>query len=209
MKTAKEALRESIPTGWPRADVTPSSDEIIQNLWGLGYTIVRRQSDHLYVDERIIPRGMAYQWCRIGDRHPGWSAVPASRHDGIFAPAGYQGDIEFGGLILMEKPKHEVDADLAANANKAQKQVDDWVDRNAEQAVGDLREIHVGVPPELVPYISEILAERDVQLKRMDDSHGVKARALNIAIAIIRDRRKDELNAENSSTDAGRNSAEG
>ena len=123
----------------------------------------------------------------------------------------------------MEKPKHEVDADLAANANKAQKQVDDWVDRNAvagftgtvrtqdqaEQAVGDLREIHVGVPPELVPYISEILAERDVQLKRMDDSHGVKARALNIAIAIIRDRRKDELNAEYSSTDAGRNSAEG
>lgn len=193
MKTAKEAMAAAV--GGSKI----IGDDAIQNLWGMGYTIVRRQSDHLYVDERIIPRGMAYQWCATkaidGARSTahfygatGWSPVSASRHDGIFAPAGYQGDIEFGGLILMEKPKAEVDAELAANAAKAHKQVGDWAKRNAAdgfsgtvrvqdqtaEAIGEEKTIVIDcdagprdmpIPRELTPYILEILKERDVQLK--------------------------------------------
>lgn len=71
--------------------------------------------DPFYVPPELVPPGMAYNWKRRFlldqvDRDnidtmikAGWRAVPASRHDGVFMPRGWWGNIEVGGLILMEK----------------------------------------------------------------------------------------------------------
>ena len=62
------------------------------------------------------PAGWTYEWLRksvVGWQDPshdaqlgqlGWTAIPASRHDGIFMPKGHDGPIERGGLIAMERP---------------------------------------------------------------------------------------------------------
>lgn len=206
------------------------SRELIDSLWGYGYTVVpRRMGDLFYVDPAIIPPGMAYEWKAKADmewqteRH--WRAVPASRHIGLFAPAGFEGDTEFGGLILMEKDKAEVDADRTAQSTAAHKQETEWRDRfmdaglsGGARVVGDVRifqqanppaffparEIDAGaedenatkIPPELTPYIKEILAERDRLLSFWEGLEAQppardKATALVSAIATIRERHKE------------------
>src|SRR6267142_5671283 len=97
------------------------SRDIIDDLWGAGYTILprRRHADPFHVPVEMVPQGRSYQWMHLihdkfhfigsrGDYSLGWSPVPASRHDGYFLPAGYIGDIEVNGLGLFEKPKFEV-----------------------------------------------------------------------------------------------------
>jgi len=72
--------------------------------------------DRLRVPRDIIPDGMDYQWVTdsvLGQPMPqrrgrferrGWKPVPASRHDGLFMPKGFQGEINVEGLVLMERP---------------------------------------------------------------------------------------------------------
>lgn len=118
--------------------------EIVQELWGAGYTITRRRGgDPFDVPKEIIPRGMGYQWVARatltdpeGSR---WQPVPSSRHDGLFAPVGYGGDIEVGGMVLAEMPKAQVDEAHAANIAKAHRNVDDWIEKYSGQFSGGVR----------------------------------------------------------------------
>lgn len=197
-------------------DIVTEAD--VQSLWGAGFTIVRRQIDPFYVDEKIIPAGMAYQWC---EKRPndGWNPVLASRHDGLYAPAGYKDIIEIGGLMLCERPKVEVDVLLKESAEKAQQNVDDWATKNASigltgaarvgysddasEIIGeredDANQTHI--PAELFPYLSEVYAVRDQLLDMSGSSdHSVSAKtaALMAAITTVSERRKDDINVKNS-----------
>lgn len=63
----------------------------------------------------IVPDGVSYEWKRKTVKNweweeqrkayaaNGWSPVPASRHDGIFTPKGYDGPVEIPGWVLMEQ----------------------------------------------------------------------------------------------------------
>jgi len=72
--------------------------------------------DRLKIPKEIIPDKMEYQWIthailgqemlnrrsRFMKAH--WSPVPSERHDGLFMPKGYKGQIEVEGLGLYERP---------------------------------------------------------------------------------------------------------
>lgn len=72
--------------------------------------------DPTYIPPHMIPDQMDYQWVavsvlgqpdmqmRSNFEMQGWEAVPALRHDGMFMPKGHQGEINYGGLVLMERP---------------------------------------------------------------------------------------------------------
>lgn len=64
----------------------------------------------------IIPeQGWTYEWRTrtvknapwtqqiVDDEQAGWTPVPASRHPGRIMPTGYEGPIEYNGLMLMER----------------------------------------------------------------------------------------------------------
>lgn len=114
----------------------------IQDLWGIGFTIVKRARhiDPFHVPPEMVPHGRSYQWWHlVHDRilfhrdggSSGWAPVPASRHDGWFMPFGHTGAIEVGGLGLFEKSKVEVDAERAAQVDAANKQAEDWAKQAA------------------------------------------------------------------------------
>lgn len=96
---------------------------------------LEEESDMLHIPKELIPDGMRYNWKTwsvIGqEQHrrfgrfeaTGWSPVPASRHPGLFTPKGYEGRIEYDGLILMEKPEEMCRATEAREFVKARQQV--------------------------------------------------------------------------------------
>lgn len=155
--------------------------EIIDDLWGAGYTILprNRHVDPFFVPPEIIPQGRAYQWMHlVHDKawiSNGWAAVSASRHDGYFMPAGFIGDIEVNGLGLFEKPKFEVEQERAAQTAAAHKQVTDWQEKWGSQFSGETvvsgERTEIGktktiedttkIPRDMVPYIAQIFEERD------------------------------------------------
>lgn len=174
------------------------SREIIDDLWGAGYTILprKRHPDPFFVPPEIVPATRSYQWWYlVHDKalfeHTGWAAVPASRHDGYFMPAGFVGNIEVEGLGLFEKPKFEVDAERAARHTKAHQNVADWIKEQGGQGftgsvtvgrqtkLGELDavdtadvgkverhdtktiETTVRLPPDMLPHMAEVFAERD------------------------------------------------
>lgn len=76
------------------------------------------QTDQLYVDQAKVPEGMTYEWKRktywgkedrknmILQDENGFTPVPAKRHPEIVGQtANPEGEIEVGGLVLMERPK--------------------------------------------------------------------------------------------------------
>lgn len=137
----------------------------LHDLWGAGFTIVRRNADPYEIDPKLIPRGMAYQWNPISgydvasDSHPfGWKSVPYSRHEGVFAPWGTSGVIQRGGLELCERPKAEVDHQLERSRTKALQNVDDWVAKNG--ALGFTGSVKVGTQTK--PGQLDTLEERNV-----------------------------------------------
>jgi hypothetical protein len=135
----------------------------LNELWRSGYTITRRQNDPFEIDAKLIPRGMAYQWNSVtlnGKEMPeGWTPVPFSRHEGVFAPWGTPGDAHIGALVLVEKAKADVDHAQDVAHAKAYQNVTDWVDRQAKAGftgfvteahqtrlgtIGDIKRIEVG-----------------------------------------------------------------
>jgi hypothetical protein len=92
-------------------------------------------TDMLHIPPEIIPEGMRYNWKtysvfgqvqarRYGRfQMTGWEPVPASRHPGLFTPVGYEGNIEYDGLILMEKPEELCRQVEAREYIKAREQV--------------------------------------------------------------------------------------
>lgn len=169
----------------PSSPMRVITGEQLQDLWGLGFTITHRESPEKLFDlaNSLAPAGIAYQW-NASPTQAGWKCVPASRHRGVFAPYCQDGDIEIGGLWLMERPKADVDAFHADAHAKARANVDNWFER--QQASGfiggvtvlsegrdrpnltDTREVGdktlesvTKIPRELQPYIGEVFAERD------------------------------------------------
>lgn len=73
-------------------------------------------TDQLHIPQHLIPPGMDYQWVtdtvagqpapqvRMSYEANAWEPVPATRHPGMFMPKGYEGEINVGGLVLMERP---------------------------------------------------------------------------------------------------------
>lgn len=173
------------------------SRDIIDDLWGAGYTILprRRHPDPFHVPPEMVPQGRSYQWWHLvhdkvhfyrEDGSSGWAPVPASRHDGYFMPAGHVGDIEVNGLGLFEKSKYEVDQEHAANTASAHQAVHDWKQMygsvfSGEVSVGGERtaigetktyENTTAIPIDMVPHIDRILAERD-KLIEQDNLRGI------------------------------------
>lgn len=158
------------------------AQDVIHELWGEGWTFVRRAHDPFDVDGVKPPIGMSYQWMPRAnlEENPVWEAVPMSRHPGAFAPINYEGDIELGGLVLAECRRSHVDETYAAMTAKAHQNVKDWIDRNAEAgltghvSIGTDEQNKVTIPiwesdvsgatafpADLVAHTSEFFAERD------------------------------------------------
>ena len=113
-----------------------NSGTIVRN--GITYTrALNSRADTTWVDPRIIPEGMVYQWNRISvynqpdvqnqvlNANTGWTPVPSDRHPGTFMPKDHKGDIVNGGLRLEERP---IEWDVAARLKEkkeAQRQYTD------------------------------------------------------------------------------------
>lgn len=96
---------------------------------------LEEENDMLHIPPEIVPDGMRYNWKtlsvlgmqqsrRFGRYEAtGWSPVPASRHPGLFTPRDYEGQIEYDGLVLMEKPEELCRQTEAREYSKARTQV--------------------------------------------------------------------------------------
>jgi hypothetical protein len=111
-----------------------------------GETLMRRRTqigDKFDVPLNEIPAGWTYQWNAVtilgkgmeeivvGDRQMydnGWRPVPASRHDGRFAPHGYEGAIVLEGQRLEERPAALTQQAKDEDTLRARSQVRDRTD---------------------------------------------------------------------------------
>jgi hypothetical protein len=111
-----------------------------------GTVLTRRRTqigDKFDVPLNEIPPGWTYQWNAVtvlgkgmeeivvGDRQMydnGWRPVPASRHDGRFAPHGYEGAIVLDGQRLEERPASLTAEAKAEDTLRARSQVRDRTD---------------------------------------------------------------------------------
>lgn len=146
------------------------TQENIEDLWGIGYTLVKRAGgDPFHVPPEMIPATRSYQWWHLvhdkfhWDRGPesSWAPVSAARHDGYFMPFGHKGNIEILGLGLFEKSKVEVEQELASTAAAAHKQVQDWIEKAGAEFSGS---VQIGdlIAPVGDPVIAERIADRDI-----------------------------------------------
>lgn len=131
-------------------DRAPIRDNVIRNRAGQPVSLKLTGDEDKFDLERmgiIPPPGWDYQWKRKSikgfedSQHQvelaqnGWEAVPASRHDGLCMPKGYEGNIERGGLILMER-----DMRLTVLARQIEK-------RTADRTVAESRQMAGLMPP--------------------------------------------------------------
>jgi hypothetical protein len=101
------------PKNNPTATPAPVRIEVDENL--VRQIEEEDEANFLFVPPEVIPDGMRYEWKTysvLGQVQPrrigrferrGWTPVPAERHPGLFTPKGYTGNIEYDGLILMER----------------------------------------------------------------------------------------------------------
>lgn len=113
-ETFREELRESVREE-PRAE-----GEKLQRTR-------KRTDDKFFIDKRIIPRGMDYNWKReavygkpdtfhmneMMENH--WTPVPVSRHPGLI--------VKQDGMVLMERPMYLTEEAVREDRMKAQEQV--------------------------------------------------------------------------------------
>lgn len=178
MSDFRDEMTEDLPFPFP----PESLRQPIQDLWGMGYTVVPRKSFNQLYDEVLAPMGMAYQWLARAEAE-GWKPVAHERHPGMFAPIGTAGDISHGDLYLMERPAKEVEAFHQAAHAKARKNVEDWYARQGAAGftgnvtvfgessesprtaevneIGETIVTHTQIPPDLHPHLPELLEERD------------------------------------------------
>lgn len=84
-----------------------------------GAVLMRKRTgniDPYAIPPHVIPEGWDYQWntytvageqavdSQILMAENGWRPVPSERHEGMFMPEGYKGQILRGGLRLEERP---------------------------------------------------------------------------------------------------------
>lgn len=162
--------------------------EIVQGLWGCGYTIAPRpvRGDPFNVEPSIVPDGMGYQWIETSEvakfSEGGWQPVPASRHEGVYCPIGTWGPIEVGMMTLVERPKEIINSANQSRVDRAYKNIDDWAKKysglfsghvmTGASEVGITRQIGdpvlarkvsaaVKIPPALWDHAAAIFVERD------------------------------------------------
>lgn len=114
--------------------------------------------DTYFVPEHVKPEGWDYNWKAnsvTGQpmiahqtmlQQNGWTPVPATRHDGMFMPAGYNGPIERDGLILMERPAILSEEARAEDARRAKNQVNVNQQELKENMPRGFTTEHVGLP---------------------------------------------------------------
>jgi hypothetical protein len=107
-----------------------------------GETLTRTRKggvDQYHIELNIVPEGWEYQWNTvsvIGNmdivrssalqmQANGWTPVQAERHDGVFMPTGYKGEVVVGGLRLEERPKILCDEARAEDLQNARQLVSD------------------------------------------------------------------------------------
>lgn len=140
-----EPLKRGWPKGKPRGPKKPGRESLRKQQ---EYeALPDDDDDRLKVPPEIIPDGMSYQWITdavLGQPMPqrrgrferrGWRPVPAERHDGMFMPKGYKGEINVDGVVLMERPMEYTRAARRKDAMKAAEQV--YV-REAQMRGGDM-----------------------------------------------------------------------
>lgn len=83
----------------------------------------------------FAPKGWSYEWrtrtvkgavwtdAIAEDEQRGWTPVPANRHDGKIMPRGYDGPIERGGLMLMERDERLTAMSVAYQKRDANEQL--------------------------------------------------------------------------------------
>jgi hypothetical protein len=130
--TSRETLAADL-----RGPIRKRSGEVVD-----GKLAFTGSEDKFAFDRSIVPAGWDYQWkaafiknapntqhmTELAANH--WEPVPAERHDGIFMPRGHKGNIERGGMILMER-----DIRLTMRARAMEKrEADDSVNRSRQMA---------------------------------------------------------------------------
>lgn len=117
------------------------SGAVVQGRDGEVLTRKRRATGDMFeIPIHLVPKGYTYQWNlftalekEITDQQlimaeNGWRPVPASRHPGLFMPAGHTGSIIRGGLRLEERPESLTIEAKEEEEDKARGQISD---RNA------------------------------------------------------------------------------
>lgn len=181
-------------------------NEQLHDLWGAGYTITLRSRDPFDIPVHLVPHGVRYQWNPIKpdpmvkEAAVGWTPVPYSRHEGVFAPWGMPGDIEMGGLKLMEKPTEVVDELKRQAKRAAEKQVDDWANMAGNHGIsGAVRigdEERVVGNPEMAKKVLDGTATYERETTKTIETTTAIPRDMMPHIARIfaeRDRLKDEI----------------
>jgi hypothetical protein len=109
----------------PRQAAPPTTGERL--------TRKRRTTDVFYVDPRIIPQHMSYEWKResvfgqpdsenmIQARENHWRPVPAARHPELAAVG--ESTIRRGGSVLCERPKYLTDEAMLENIHEGMRPV--------------------------------------------------------------------------------------
>lgn len=181
---------------------------LLDDLWGDGFTLTRRNSDPLHVPSEIIPQGMSYQWNLASARDEmafaGWVEVNYERHPGVFGRYDLTGPITYGGLVLMEKfGAHE--AERKRQIDAVAKQETDWAKKFARDGVslcatvtrdGTVRQIGTPfaeqatkIPRNLMDRAPELFAIRDQILgtapAELAKDARVRAAATDLAIIAL------------------------
>lgn len=122
---------------------------VIYNRAGEPVTLRMRGDEDKFDLERMgifAPQGWTYEWKtktikgwewvdhQVELSQNGWEPVPASRHDGLCMPRGHNGNIERGGMILMER-----DERLTAMARQAERRAANEPVKTSRQMAGMMR----------------------------------------------------------------------
>ena len=204
----------------------------VDDLWGLGYTITKRQRDPYDLPKEAIPRGLAYQWnpqpgdlalepdarrkatgAKVQDDPVGgWRPVNHERHPGVFGPWGMTGPIEVGGLWLCERPEEANNQAQAKRVAAAHQQVADWAEKfggagisggvsiggvglevgsdkrlqdEAFETPAKTIETTVRMPPDMLPHMAEVFAERDRLYAEIQEFSGRDTKRPNWHIEVL------------------------
>jgi hypothetical protein len=176
----------------PKSPLDYISRDQLQDMWGAGFTVIRRNTfghDVYELADRVKRPGMARQWVDAADvekfKADAWRQIYCESYPGLFAPFGYIGPVEIGGLFLFECPQHRVDKAKKSAEAAAHKLVTDWEEKWGGHFSGEvtvagqtelgkldtLQTTKIGatktienitaIPRDFIPYIGRIFEERD------------------------------------------------
>lgn len=136
-KRGKRILTSRRQREEPREEVREAPRQASSHPDGVRLTRARKRTDdQFYIDKRIIPQGMDYNWKREscfgqpdpyhmnGLRENHWSPVPDGRHAGLIT--------KMRGMVLMERPKYLSDEAKQEDLREAIDQV-----QGVKTALGD------------------------------------------------------------------------